>query len=65
MTNKTCSTCVHCDNKNNIYVCKRFPPVAYPMPMQSVLGGEQRMGQICLSPMVRPDDWCGEWKNDG
>ena len=41
-------------------VCWRFPPLAYPFPVQGVVGAQPRIMTIVTRPNVQQDHFCGE-----
>lgn len=48
-------------------LCRRYPPVPYPIVSQSnVIGGAPKAGtgQVTLLPVTPKKGWCGEWRHD-
>ena len=41
--------------------CRRYPPTVMAYAAESFDGG---VGFTSQWPSVRPDDWCGEWKEE-
>ena len=67
MTDKTCNSCDFSEDtrSNEVVVCKRYPPIPYPVPTGSgVIGGNNGIGQILVYPVVKRTDWCGEWSSE-
>lgn len=61
-----CHFCIEGDiDKNNItnkiYFCRRYPPTSHLIPVPDNTGNLQ-MGQQAFFPMIRVDNWCGEWQ---
>jgi hypothetical protein len=41
--------------------CKFMPPVVFPNPVRSPVSGEVSMMQAQFNPVVKDDDYCGQF----
>ena len=66
----SCETCTfaHPDKNAGVdaegkdqYICRRGPPLGYPMPLQNQLTGKPQMAIMTVYTPVPAGYWCGEY----
>lgn len=70
MVDKESYNCENCmfyvpnkDKHGSEGICIRYPPQAFPLPLNKVIGGQPQFGKIVMRPTTYANELCGEFQS--